>query len=72
VSCRYFIRVGENPWIEVSVADFAEAERSCGFYNKTGATTATAGFGKGNIQGRVESDIPPLIGLGEAKVEGAE
>ena len=79
MTARYWLRITNHPWIEVSIAEFADAERACGFTNLTGGPTATAGFGHGIISGRVdyvddtpEDVIMPLIGLGStaAKVEG--
>lgn len=43
-------------WREVTVEEFAKAERQAGFRNKAGGPTATGGFTGGGIRGMIVYD----------------
>jgi hypothetical protein len=53
---RYFLKLLDLDWIEVTKAEFIQAERSAGFKNRNGDVdeNATSGFGNGTISGYVE------------------
>lgn len=51
---RYFVQTGDSsPWIEVTKADYVDAERGAGFHNTMGQPDepATGGFGGRGISG---------------------
>ncbi len=50
---RYWLRISGLAWQEATQEQFMAAERTAGFYPKTGSGVATGGFGNGVIQGRV-------------------
>lgn len=56
---RYFLRAGygtDEPWEEVTKAEFVAGERAAGFHNTMGQPDepATAGFGGHGVSGRVQ------------------
>lgn len=59
---RYFLQRDDEPEIEVTVAEFRNAERSCGFWPKGGGELdlATAGFSWSShgrsMSGRIKMD----------------
>lgn len=76
VNSRYYLRLGDNPELEVTEAEFIAAERAAGFFPKTGCgPLATAGFGSNHVLGRIESpafkDYPRLANLERAVIEQA-
>ena len=52
---RYWLREGNDPWKEVFEEEFIKAERSAGFYPKSGNGVATGGFSssRSRFEGRV-------------------
>lgn len=51
---RYWLRLNSLPWQEATLGQFAEAERTAGFYPTSGfGPLATSGFSGGGISGRI-------------------
>lgn len=50
---RYWLRVGEGKWREITRKEFAAAERRAGFHSKTSSDLATGGFYTEFSQGRI-------------------
>ena len=56
---KYFIKLGDSPWVQVTKAEFVSKERNAGFHNTMGQPDepATGGFsgspGGETISGKV-------------------
>ena len=55
---KYYLKAEwQKKWEEVTEEEFAEAERSAGFYPKPGCgPVATGGFSDGSVEGEVRND----------------
>ncbi len=53
MSERYWLRIGEGKWREITRKEFAAAERRAGFHSKTSSELATGGFNTEFGHGRI-------------------
>jgi len=50
---RYWLRTSGLQWQEATEEQFIQAERTAGFFPKSGCGVATGGFNSGALKGRV-------------------
>jgi hypothetical protein len=58
---RYWLRIFDKEWQEVTKEQFIEAELQAGFHSSHGpGTIATAGFGTNVLDGQIDPEKPAM------------